>query len=143
MDTLKFTIKNVAPLSTNKLNSFNKFGGNKNSNIKKQTTLEIQSQLVKYTPDIRAFKRSFDKKNEVLSCYFKFYFPRDIFFTKKGELSSRRTDIDNCLKLSIDAITRFMEIDDKYIIDIVAEARPADNYEWVISFSKLHADFIL
>lgn len=143
METIKFIIEGVAPLSANKMNSFNKYGGNKNHGIKSNTINEIKDQLLKKTSEIFEFKRNFNPKNEVLTAYYKFYFPMNIFFTKKGELSSRRVDIDNCIKLIQDSITRTMGIDDKYIVDLIIEVRPASDFRWEISYSKLQGDSLL
>jgi len=93
-----------------------------------------------------AISKAFNPSKHALSVSFIFYSPKEIFFTKQGQVSNRSQDLDNCLKLPIDFICnkkyqdRVLQgvkisnlgIDDRYIIDIQAKKRASLNGEYLI-----------
>jgi hypothetical protein len=122
------------------MNSFNKRGGNANSQKKKALKNEILSQMMKYTQDVVCFYDNYDPKKEFIIAQYLLYIPQDIFYTKKNDISSRKIDIDNFSKLFQDSIFNLIGINDKYALDNILSERPSNKWELKIYLTKGYRD---
>ena len=86
---------------------------------------------------INNIKKFFNKKKHAIHLELTFYYPRNIFYTEKDEISSKVHDLSNIEKPLIDIIflsthstdaLHNLNIDDKYIIDLISKKRAADEY---------------
>ena len=98
MVTLKF--KGVKPLSINSAFYRNRKLTEKARLYRRDILTQLQSQLSNITP----ITKEFNPLKHCLKVTYTFYTPTEFFFTKKGALSHRSQDLDNCLKLLTDFI---------------------------------------
>lgn len=76
--------------------------------------LRPESRLYKdiITKEIKPLE---DKEVFKIHVFTTIYFPKERFFTKKGLINKRSGDLDNYVKLPIDAIFKGLELDDSLI----------------------------
>lgn len=101
----------------------------KSPNLNKYTKA-VLSQLVQ-NKEIDKFLVPFTKNAHVgIHIYYKFYIPRDRYYTKKGKISKKKMDADNPIKPLKDIIfsyfkTKCEDIDDSYVLSYHVEQIPA------------------
>ena len=142
----KIVLKGFRPMSINRAYYRNRKLTEEARKVRASILCQIQPQL-KQLHDI---KSQFDPLKHYLAFSYKLYYPMDIYYTKKGQVSARSQDIDNCLKLLTDCIcndkynTKWLKlrtprykalyksvsaldnlgIDDRYIVDLSAVKLP-------------------
>ena len=155
MAKLKF--KGVKPISINSAFYRNRKLTEKARLYRRDILTQLQSQLSILTP----ITKEFNPLKHCLSVSYTFYIPNEYFFTKKGTLSHRSQDLDNCLKLLTDFIfnTKYdtswlrsksakeralygslsslsnLGIDDKYIQSNASEKLPSNAYSIEVDIS--------
>jgi len=133
MLTLKLPIK---PYSVNQY-----FYGNRS--IKRKEAREWELSVLELLRDkttqnqIKEFTDKFNYKKHCIRVKIITQYPKDILYTKKNELSSRAFDITNTEKPLIDvlflkkyatATTKNLQIDDKYIVEMISKKVPGDQH---------------
>ena len=102
-------------------------------------SLDIHDQLSDplLKQNIERLREGFNPLSHSLSVTICYYIPHDKFYTKKGNISRKSGDLDNCIKLLLDTVfdPRFFKrdlfnfnIDDQFITDLPTKKRPADKY---------------
>lgn len=96
--------------------------------IKKRETRLWEQQfigyLLPYQNEITEFLKGFDQKAMGVYVDYKFYFPIESFFKKKGGLNQKKVpDLDNLLKIPTDIIFNFL-FNDSFIIELSASKLP-------------------
>ena len=106
--------------------------------------LSSEKNLEAFT-DLREF---FNPETHGYAVDLKFYYPRDILFTKKGSLSARAHDLSNIEKPLIDLIflpsyfnksvpygCKNLNIDDKFIYELSSKKLPSNEHKIEIELS--------
>ena len=117
-------------------------------------SIHDQLSSPKLKKEIERFTRAFSPLKHCIRLTIEFYIPREKFFTKKGYISRKSTDLDNCLKLLIDTVfdPRFFKrelfnfnIDDTFIQTIIASKHAADKHSIKIKVERmdLHQPLLL
>ena len=123
------------PCSVNSAYYRNKIRTQKTRNWSQSIHNQLSEPSLK--KQIEAFTASFKPLKHCLKLSIEFYIPREKYFTKKGHISRKSVDLDNCLKLLIDTVfdPRFFKrelfnfnIDDTFIQTIEASKHPADKH---------------
>jgi Holliday junction resolvase RusA-like endonuclease len=121
------------PMKALSLNNAKTFSFKSKRFHKKKSTYNYESEFSNYltnqSEEIKKVALSYSNEK-----YFKLeaYFYMKEFYTKDKRISARSGDLDNCLKISIDLIFKFLKkfndkIDDKQICSIVCDKIPSDN----------------
>jgi Holliday junction resolvase RusA-like endonuclease len=133
MESILLWFNGIKPLSTNQTKNFTRDGRYYPSPEKTKFRKEIAAIMPKYFEQITQFDRDFDVKTEFLKLKLVFYVPMSRLITKKGAISLRSIDLDNCQKTVIDCVFNcFSTVDDKSICDIQAFKRPSLTGVWGI-----------
>lgn len=61
--------------------------------------------------------------------------------TKNGTVSKTAMDLDNCLKLMLDAVTSALGFDDSLIVSIQAEKQLADEWGFTLDLARMPWSF--
>lgn len=156
----KLCFTDLKPISINSAYYRNRKITEKARIFRSKFLIQLQSQL----STLKEIQDKFDPLKHCLAFSFTFGIPNEYFFTKKGTLSHRSQDLDNCLKLIIDFVcnTRYdttwllnrfpkekrlfgslkqlgnLAIDDKVIQEIYATKVPDSAYTITISIDLLN-----
>ena len=68
---------------------------------------------------------------------FSFHYPEHIFWNRNKTVSSKTFDLTNCEKNLLDAIFRFMDINDKHVVLLKSSKHPGIGYEIKIKIQIL------
>ena len=96
----KLIFRGLKPISINSAFYRNRKLTDKARLFRASFLIQLQDQLEQFS-DIQS---TFDPLLHCLSVTYTFYTPNEFFFTKKGILSHRSQDLDNCVKLITDFI---------------------------------------
>ena len=96
----RLVFKGLKPISINSAFYRNRKLTDKARLFRASFLIQLQDQLDQFT-DIQS---TFDPLKHCLAVTYTFYTPNEYFFTKKGILSHRSQDLDNCVKLITDFI---------------------------------------
>jgi hypothetical protein len=141
MNTIKIVITGVAPLSSNKLKPTNRYGRYYKSNEKKLFQDLVYEQLEKYIDEFKAFKRTFNKKDEYIVGDFHYTVPRDKFYNKDGSMKQTRIDLTNCKKALEDCIFRKLGVNDCFRLGGDESMRPGNDYKFTVVLTNMPRDF--
>lgn len=141
MNTIKIVITGVAPLSSNKIKSTNRYGKYFKSTEKKDFQDAVYAQLDKFESDFKSFKRNFNKKDEYIIGDFHYKVPRHKFYNKDKSMKQTRIDLTNCKKALEDCIFRRMGINDCFRLGGDESLRPADDYKFTVTLTNMPRDF--
>jgi hypothetical protein len=97
---VKITINKFKPVSINSMYYRNR---KLTENARKSRSI-ILTQLQSYLDGIETLSSDFNPLKHGFKVSYTFYIPEDIYFTKKGAISNRSQDLDNCLKLLTDCL---------------------------------------
>ncbi len=76
--------------------------------------------LLKYSNHMKVFLQNFNPDTDALSVDYCFFFPTDLYFTKKNRLNlSKLPDVDNLIKITQDLVFKNL-INDAYVVDLTA-----------------------
>lgn len=91
--------------------------------------------------ELERFRKHFKASKHAVTAHLKAYYPKDILFTKQGQLSARAHDVTNWEKPIIDLIMvdkyhdkpfpkgcPNMNTDDKYLVKITSEKKAGEDY---------------
>ncbi len=115
---LTLNFPEILPISTNRLKNYNfktkaVYNSSKYSVFQNTIAIECLAKL----QEIRDFEADYDIKNHYIRCKVTVSMPNLI--AKKGWISAKSLDVDNCLKGLLDAIFKcFNKLDDKMICDL-------------------------
>lgn len=135
---------NNSPCSVNSAYYRNKVRTQKTRNWSDSIHKQLSSPSLK--KEIESFTKAFKPLKHCIEVSLIFYTPHDKFYTKKGNISRKSMDLDNCIKLLLDTLLdpRFFKrdlfnfnIDDQFVTDLPTYKRPADKHSIVISISIL------
>jgi len=153
----KLVFKGIKPISINSAFYRNRKLTEKARLYRRDILIQLQSQLSK----VSSIQKEFNSLKHCLHVSYTFYTPNEFFFTKKGVLSHRSQDLDNCLKLLTDFLfnTKYdtdwlrskgpserslygslkvlsnLGIDDKYIQSNASEKLPSLSYGMVVEIT--------
>lgn len=124
----RFFLKGLEPLSSN-----NSHYGAKAGYSKKPKTRNWEQRLkrgmLKYNHHVESIKSEFIRDSHVLTRQYIFFFPKDKYWTKKGELSLHTQDVSNIAKIPDDIVMNVvLGIDDKFIQRGNVELIPWDKH---------------
>jgi Holliday junction resolvase RusA-like endonuclease len=118
---IKLTFKNLKPTSTNRIRRQGKHGSYPNPKYKEAKQL-IDYVMLNNKAEVFEFETNTSVYEHYLKCSIIIYMPNLI--TKKGYVSHRSTDLDNCSKFLLDSIfAHFDKLDDAMICDLVMYKR--------------------
>jgi Holliday junction resolvase RusA-like endonuclease len=137
--TLKFSIE---PFSINNARfrngTFNQKARAYRSRFLKQLGTTHNQKIV------AQLNKDFNPKKHFLTVSFAWLLPEDILFTKDKRVSHRSKDLDNCLKMPIDFLTKkkykdlghgTLDIDDKCICSLSTSKRMSPSGEYLLFIS--------
>lgn len=129
----KLMFSGVKPISINSAYYRNRKLTQKARQYRSAILTQLQSQL----SELHDIKSQFDATKHCLAVSYTFYIPEEYFYTKKGELSLRSQDLDNCLKLPQDFI-----FNPKYETQWLKDRKPREKplYKSISSLSNLAID---
>ncbi len=90
---------------------------------------DLSNRLLEFSKDFEEFRNSMHKGNNFISIKYILFCPRSEFFTKSGEISSRCPDADS-IKVFQDTLFKSLQIDDKFIKELLVQMRPSSNEHW-------------
>jgi len=137
-------IKLVIPLKPYSLNKMYYRDGK----IKKTEARNWENAVIEYLrdektqKDLEQFRESFNPKKHYLEIHLLFLYPKELLFTREGSCSSKVFDATNVEKPLVDVIflkshsisrIRNLEIDDKFIMDLVSKKRSAEKHRMEIT----------
>jgi hypothetical protein len=126
---LKIDIKNLPYMPLNRAKMLAR-----NMLIKTPLCREFEKDLSdrlrwNYTEEFNKFFQEFDKGSYYLEVCYQLYCPKEEFFTKAGDISSRCPDADS-IKVLQDGIFKSIGIDDKHIKDLRVLVLPSEDGFW-------------
>lgn len=91
----------------------------------------FSQHLLVYAQEIKEFLKSFIPEEMGICADYRFYFPADQYFTKKGKLNlSGLPDTDNLIKITQDLIFSQL-MNDAYVIELSASKVPTDKDPYI------------
>jgi hypothetical protein len=130
---LHFIFDGLKPISANHYKGRTKSG---RTCVKKEAVdfkASIGSELFAKIHKVNLFEAEFNTKTDYIALDVMFFVPKDKFLNKKGEISKRSIDLDNCLKVFIDGVfDSFEKLDDKYVAKISAVKLVSPNSDYSI-----------
>jgi len=100
MDTIKLVLDGLIPISVNEAYYKNR----KLTNKARLFRFNVLNSLLSYKALIKNFTKMFNPLEHCLVVSYSFTIPKDIYFTKKGNISIRTKDLDNCIKILQDSL---------------------------------------
>lgn len=97
------------------------------TNPAKKTELKLmETEVARYRDELMRFASRIDRKKGgvIVSCWFNY--PREEFFTKKGEISLSLPDVDNSFKVLKDKIFAVMGVNDGLVVEVRGVKVPVD-----------------
>lgn len=143
MNEIQFQFKNLKPITQNHATGQMKGGRRFKTDTARNFETRIMCETLRCLPDIFKFEGAYSPYEHYLEARVTFFMPIDKLITKKGYISSKSLDLDNCLKYAIDGtFKRFEKIDDAAICEISAEKIPSEdnNYHIQIKLIKKELD---
>ena len=145
MRSLEIKLK-AKPFSINKAYYLKSFGGKKATKVRTQECRDwgdqILIQLQSYTEQFESLRKAFKTSKHAISVNIIHYMPDHIMYNKKGEVSAFSQDLTNVEKMLVDLVfdaryngrmvfdqeIKNLDINDKYIINLVSKKRAASEY---------------
>ena len=107
---MRIYFKNLKPVSTNHAKKLTKNGRMYQTNETLAFKRAIFFKCLRMKSEFREFEENFDPSTEYIYALYTFEIPKSKFFTKKGELSKKSIDVDNCVKTLQDALFENFEL---------------------------------
>jgi Holliday junction resolvase RusA-like endonuclease len=99
MEPLRIIFHNFTPVSVNSGYFRNR---SLNDDSRKVRARILRELTLQYSSNLNKFRSQYDPKTMALSVSMTFY--RSVFFNKNGTISIRSKDLDNCIKITQDAL---------------------------------------
>lgn len=141
MNNIKFDFVNLKPITSNHAIKKGRNGRSYKSDKAVKFEQRILLEALKKRVEIYDFENAYSVFDHFLKANIVIYMPSNKLITKKGYISSKSLDLDNCLKYLIDGIFKsFKKIDDSAICKIDAEKRPSKDTDYHIEVELVRHD---
>jgi hypothetical protein len=111
---LELTIP-LLPCSVNRSKTRSRHGTIFTTAEYRQKKKEIMTHLIRFKSDMLVFAEMFDRRYHYIRIDWKMYRKRDVYYTKKGDLSLKAGDTDNYKKQFKDCIFEHLGINDALV----------------------------
>ena len=91
--------------------------------------------LIKKRIESQIFVSQFNSDTHVIEVELNVYLKE--FFTKAGKVNLRAIDLDNCQKINLDIVFRFLDIDDARVVKITSQKMLSDSDAFEITLNPV------
>ena len=91
--------------------------------------------LIKKRIESQIFVSQFNSDTHVIEVELNVYLKE--FFTKAGKVNLRAIDLDNCQKINLDIVFRFLNIDDARVVKITSQKMLSDSDAFEITLNPV------
>jgi len=139
----RFYIDGLKPISCNS-SHYGASAGYSKKPATRYWEKKLKNGMLKYPDHIKSIQNTFIRDAHVLTRQYIFFYPSEMYWTKKGELSLHTQDVSNISKIPDDEVfVRVLKIDDKFIqrgsVEKIPWLKPKNGCLVIVNLEKREA----
>lgn len=100
----------------------------------------VEHALTPYQSVLEAFGRQIDRSTHSIGMRYDFQFPKEVFFTKSGQLALGLPDVDNSFKTIKDKIFKAMGLNDGLVTELFGQRTVGEVEQVVVHIYRIALD---